>query len=150
MKQNLKFPVWRLMLHMHEEDIIVLRNIPHLDSSFQIEIYSRNGNIWNIYPLPGNVITVDPCDTCLLSNPKAIVAVIQEGQYMFDNGRRSFLRPSEEISLKLRALLKTVIIVKPLIIVSAKQYTEHKFTRRNIYTRTQPENRPFCHLTIFV
>ena len=69
----------------HEEDIVVLRDIPHLDPSFQIEIYSRNGNIWNVYPLPGNVITVDPCDTCLLSNPKAIVAVIQEGQYMFDN-----------------------------------------------------------------
>ena len=31
------------------------------------------------------LITVDPCDTCLLSNPKGIVAVIQERQYMFDN-----------------------------------------------------------------
>ena len=64
----------------HEKDIVVLRNTPHLESSLQIEVYSRNGNIWNVYPLPGNFITVDPCNTCLLSNPKGIVAVIQERQ----------------------------------------------------------------------
>ena len=69
----------------HEKDIVVLRNTPHLESSFQIEVYSRNGNIWNVYPLPRYFITVDPCNTCLLSNPKGIVAVIQERQHMFDN-----------------------------------------------------------------
>ena len=26
----------------HEKDIFVVRNIPHLESSFQIEVYSRN------------------------------------------------------------------------------------------------------------
>ena len=78
--------VWGVAFDVtHKEDIVVLRYTPHPNPSFQIEVYSRNGNIWNVYPLPGNVITVDPCDTCLLSNPKGIVAAIQERQYMFDN-----------------------------------------------------------------
>ena len=62
----------------HEEDIVVLKYTPRLDSSFQIEIYSRNGNIWNVYPLPGS----DYRDRCvLLSNPKGIVAVTHKHWY---------------------------------------------------------------------
>ena len=62
----------------HEEDIIVLRNIPHLDPSFQIEVFSRNGNIRNVYPLPESQCL----GTCyLLSNPKGIVAAIQNNSF---------------------------------------------------------------------
>ena len=62
----------------HEEDIIVLRNIPHLDPSFQIEVFSRNENIRNVYPLPESQCL----GTCyLLSNPKGIVAVIQNNSF---------------------------------------------------------------------
>ena len=63
----------------HEEDIVILRYIPHLETRYQIEVYSRNGNIRNVYPLPGNVYPLPGNvyhDTCLLSNPKGIVAVI--------------------------------------------------------------------------
>ena len=64
----------------HKEDIVILRKIRHLDSRFQIEIYSRNGVIQNIYPLPGSAST----GTCyLLSNPKGVVAVIQK-QHLSD------------------------------------------------------------------
>ena len=43
--------VWGVAFDVtHEEDIVVLRNIPHPNPSFQIEVYSRNGNIWNVYP----------------------------------------------------------------------------------------------------
>ena len=53
---------------IHEEDIVVLRNIPHLESSFQIEVYSRNGVIRNFYPLPGNQSVSNGFDNlhCLL------------------------------------------------------------------------------------
>ena len=58
----------------HEEDIIVLRDSGRLETRYQIEVYSRNGNIWNVYPLPRND---HHDDIFLLSNPKGIVAVIQ-------------------------------------------------------------------------
>ena len=61
----------------HEEDIVVLRYIPHLDPNFQIEIYSRNGDMRNVYPLYGSPNDVSPYNTCLLSKPKGIVVVIQ-------------------------------------------------------------------------
>ena len=62
----------------HKEDIVVLRNTPHLESSFQIEVYSRNGHLRNVYPLPGSEFS----DRCvLLSNPKGIVAVIHKHWY---------------------------------------------------------------------
>ena len=63
----------------HEEDIVVLRHTPHLDPSFQIEVYSRNGDLRNVNPLYASVesdVFCSPC--CLLSNPKGIVAVIQD------------------------------------------------------------------------
>ena len=70
--------VWGVAFDVtHEEDIIVLRDTPHLETRYQIEVYSRNGNIWNVYPLPGNNFTLDHDDTCLLSNPKGIFAVIR-------------------------------------------------------------------------
>ena len=55
----------------HEEDIVVLRNIPHLESSFQIEVHSGNGVIRNFYHLPGNQSVSNGFDNmhCLLSNP---------------------------------------------------------------------------------
>ena len=68
----------------HEEDVVVLRKIPHLESSFQIEVYSRNGDIRNVYPLPGSF----PSGTCLLlSNPKGVVAVVQSEEigWMFNS-----------------------------------------------------------------
>ena len=66
----------------HKEDIVVLRNIRHLDSRCQIEVYSRNGDLKNVYPLPGRILF----NTCyLLSNPKGIVAVIQnKGSDLFN------------------------------------------------------------------
>ena len=57
----------------HEEDVVVLKKIPHLEPSFQVEVYSRNGDIRNVYPLPGSL----PSATCLLlSNSKGVVAVV--------------------------------------------------------------------------
>ena len=69
----------------HKEDVVVLRNTPHLNPSFQIEVYSRNGVIRNVYPLCESSNHLSLHGTCLLSNSKGIVAVIQQGQYMFDN-----------------------------------------------------------------
>ena len=62
----------------HEEDIVVLRDSGRLEARYQIEVYSRNGNIWNVYPLPGNYFTEDHDDAFLLSNPKGIFAVIRQ------------------------------------------------------------------------
>ena len=56
----------------HEEDIIVLRYTPHLDSRYQIEVYSRNGDTLGLYPLPGTWSVT----YYLLSNPKGIVAAV--------------------------------------------------------------------------
>ena len=63
----------------HEEDIVVLRNTLNLKSSFQIEVYARNGVTRNFYPLPGNQSADNGFDNmhCLLSNPKGIVAVVR-------------------------------------------------------------------------
>ena len=60
----------------HEEDIVILRHTPHLEGIFQIEVYSRNGDTRNVYPLYESP-NYDAYDICLLSNPKGIVAVIQ-------------------------------------------------------------------------
>ena len=60
----------------HEEEIIVLRSNRNLDSKYQIEVYSRNGDQRNFYPLPGNWSVVSGY-CCLLSNPNGIVAVVQ-------------------------------------------------------------------------
>ena len=60
----------------HEEDIIVLTT-PHLDLILQIEIYSRNGDTRNVYPLYESSNYESPYEICLLSNPKGIVVVIQ-------------------------------------------------------------------------
>ena len=60
----------------HEEDIVVL-TIPHLGIIFQIEVYSRNGDMPNVYPLYESPNFESPYDICLLSNPKGIVVVIQ-------------------------------------------------------------------------
>ena len=68
----------------HKEDVVVLRNIPHLYPSFQIEVYSRNGVIRNVYPLYKSSNDVSLYGTCLLSNPKGIVVVIQKDEYMFN------------------------------------------------------------------
>ena len=59
----------------HEEDIIVLRYIPHLDSKYQIEVYSRNGSTLGLYPFPGSWSARRGDHYYLLSNPKGIVAV---------------------------------------------------------------------------
>ena len=60
----------------HEEDIIVLRSNRNLNSKYQIEVYSRNGDTLGLYPLPG-CWSVDSNDYYLLSNPKGIVAVVR-------------------------------------------------------------------------
>ena len=60
----------------HEEDIIVLRYTPHLDSHYQIEVYSRNGDALGLYPLPG-CWSSGPRNHYLLSNLKGIVAVVR-------------------------------------------------------------------------
>ena len=59
----------------HEEDIIVLRYTPHLDSHYQIEVYSRNEDTWGLYLLPG-CWSATRIHCYLLSNPKGIVAVV--------------------------------------------------------------------------
>ena len=61
----------------HKENVVVLRYIPHLDPNFQIEIYSRNGDMQNVYPLYESPNDVSPYNICLLSKPKGIVVVIQ-------------------------------------------------------------------------
>ena len=69
----------------HEEDIVVLRNTPHLHRGFQIDVYSRNGDVRNVYPLAGS----SPFPTCfLLSNSKGIVAVIQNNPNWRSNSMR--------------------------------------------------------------
>ena len=62
----------------HEEDIIVLRHTPHLDSRYQIEVYSRNGDTLGLYPLPG-CWSARYSVYYLLSNPEGIVAVVEGG-----------------------------------------------------------------------
>ena len=69
----------------HEEDIIVLRYTPHLDSHYQIEVYSRNGDALGLYPLPGRWSVRFGVDYYLLSNPKGTVAVVRH-----DSGKITF------------------------------------------------------------
>ena len=60
----------------HEEEIVVLRNIPNEDSFWsdrRIEVYSRNGDLQDFHHLPG---LTDTDDFHLLSNPKGIVAFV--------------------------------------------------------------------------
>ena len=61
----------------HEEDIIVLRYTPHLDSHYQIEVYSRNGDTLGLYPLPECSSGSVSHYYHFLSNPKGIVAVVR-------------------------------------------------------------------------
>ena len=80
----------------YEEDIVILRYMytSHLESSFQIEVYSRNGVKRNFYPLPGNQSVSNDFDNmhCLLSNPKGIVAVVRytpvRPRLLFEPGTR--------------------------------------------------------------
>jgi hypothetical protein len=63
----------------HEEEIVVLRNIPNEDSFWSdchIEVYSRNGDLRDFHHLPGLTHGFH-----LLSNPKGIVALVRYSGY---------------------------------------------------------------------